>query len=180
MKNREFDIEDAYQIFVLFMQYFWWNFLKHIMYEKGLITEKLLTTSELESACSEDKEKNELFKANDFIFVTIPGALYGCGSYLEKIIEKRLHIPNARQLENLKIKEEILFQLIIDYCNYFNKRFKGPPEDFPLNSIHFAIEWLEAMLKFPEKHQKEWDMWNELINDVIIGGYKSSATFRAL
>jgi hypothetical protein len=172
MKNRKFDIEDAYQIFVLFMQHFWWDFLRYVMAEKGLINEGL-TPEEFDRANSDEQGKSELAEANYFVFNIVTGDPSGCADYLEQIIEKTLNIKSTRKLKNFTISEEILFQLIVDFCIHFNSQFKSYPED----SICFAINWLEDMRKHPEEHKQEWNMWNECIQDVIIEGYKSSANF---
>ena len=177
MKDREFDIEDAYQIFVLFMQHFWWNHLRHIMREKGLINNGL-TPEEFQQASPEEQSKSCVFNAHDFVFSNIPGDPCGCGDYFEKMIERTLNIKNARSLASLSIKERDLMQMIIDFCVYYNNRFEGPPNDYPRNSLSFAIKWLEDMRDSPERHQKEWGMWDEYINDVIIDKYKSAANFR--
>ena len=63
MQNREFSIEESYHIFVFFLMEFWWNFLKDIMFEKGLIT-KGLTSKEIEIASDKDKRKDALYEAN--------------------------------------------------------------------------------------------------------------------
>lgn len=172
MKDREFDIEDAYQIFVLFMQHFWWNHLRHIMIKKGLINEGL-TPEEFEIASSEEQTKSEMFDANDFVFCVVPGDPSGCGDYLERVIERSFNISSSRKIENFKIKEEQLFQLVIDFCHFFNSQFKS----YPKNSMCFAIDWLEEMRKHPQEHKQEWDLWNECIHDVVVDGYKSSANF---
>ena len=177
MKDREFEMEDAYQIFVLFMQCFWWDFLRHIMIKKELVKEGL-TPEKFEAASPEERAKSELFKANDLVFNTIPGDPYGCRYDLEGLIEKRLNVPIGKQQEEIKIKEEDLFQLIIDFCNHFNNKFEGPPNDYPLDAMCFAIDFLEDMRKHPENHQQEWDIWNEIIDDILIRGYKTSALFR--
>ena len=176
MKNREFSIEDAYQIFVFFMPEFWWNFLRGVMLERGLITNGM-TPEELEHASPEEKTKDTLYKANNFVFNTVTGDPSGCDDYIEKIIEERMKIPPKKQHEGLIIKENMLFQLVIDFCNYFSKNFKGPPKGYPKDSLNFAIEWLEDMREHPKNHKKEWDMWNESILDVTKRGQKSSSFF---
>ena len=177
MKDREFEMEDAHQIFILFMQYFWWNFLKHIMIKKGLINDGL-TPEEFETASSEERAKSKLCEANNLVFNVIPGDPYGCRYDLEGLIEKRLNVPIGKQQEEMKIKEQSLFQLVIDFCNYFNNKFEGPSNSYPSDPMHFAIDFLEDMLKHPENHQHGWDIWNEIIDDILIRGYKTSASFK--
>jgi len=179
MKDREFSIEDGYQILICFLPEFWWNFLKGVMLEKGLIKDKMMSPEECERASLEEKIKDNLHDANEFIFDTIPFDQGGCGKYLEEIIEKRMNISPKKQHEGLKIKEDILFQLIIDWCHYFNNKFKSPPgeyspEEYAKDSLDFAIEWLEDMRKHPESHKKEWAMWNKIINEVEEGTQKGS------
>ena len=170
MQNREFSIEEGYQILICFLPEFWWNFLKGVMIEKGLITEGM-TPSELDSASEEDKLKYSICDANEFYLCHIHADLGGVGYYLEDIIEERMHILPKQQHEGLKIKEDVLFQLIIDWCHYFNRNFKGSsqeysPEEYLKDSLSFAVEWLEDMRKHPESHKKEWDIWNKIIEDV--------------
>ena len=57
MKDREFSIEDSYQIFAFFMPEFWWNFLKGVMLERGLISDGM-TPEEHEKASEEEKLKD--------------------------------------------------------------------------------------------------------------------------
>ena len=165
MQDREFSIEDGYQILICFLPEFWWNFLKGIMLERGMITDGM-TPAEYEMASEEDKIKNKTYRANSLVFDTIPFDQGGCGDYLEEIIEKRMNIPPQKQHERLIVKEDILFQLIIDWCHYFRKKFKGPPNDYSKKSLDFAINWLEDVKTRPEKHKKEWDIWNKIIDDV--------------
>ena len=180
MKDREFSIEDAYQIFVFFMPDFWWNFLRGVMLKRGLI--KDLTPEELDRSSEEDKLKYSICDANDFYLCHIHSDLGGIGDYLEDIIEERMHIPPKQQHEGLRVKEDMLFQLVIDWCHYFNRKFKGStqeysPEDSPKDSLQFALDWLEDMRNNPEEHKKEWCIWNEVIFDVIERKQTSSSSF---
>ena len=176
MKDREFSIEDSYQIFAFFMPEFWWNFLKGVMLERGLISDGM-TPEEHEKASEEEKLKDVLYQANDFVFNVVPFDPSGFDDYFETIIEESLNIPPEKQHQGLNIKEKKLFQLAIDFCNFFKRKFKGSPNDFPQESLDFAIEWLEDMRKQPEDHKKEWDIWNEAITDVIERGQKASSFF---
>lgn len=175
MKDREFSIEDGYLILICFLPEFWWNFLKGVMIEKGLITDGM-TPEELELVSEEEKVKNKIYRANDFVFDSITSDLGGCGYYLEDIIEERMHIPPKQQHEGLRIKEDMLFQLVIDWCHYFKKKFEGPPKDYAKDSLDFAIEWLEDMRKHPEDHKK-WGMWNKVIAEVSKGDPKGAQSY---
>ena len=172
MKDREFSVEDAYQIFVFFMPEFWWNFLKEVMFEKGLIT-KDMTPEEHEKLSEEDKKKDDINNANNLVFNVVPCDPNGCGDYLEDIIEDRMHIPPKQQHEGLRIKEDMLFQLVIDFCNYFMKTFQS----YPKTSLNFAVDWLKDMRKYPEDHKKEWGIWNEAIFDVTERNQNCSSSF---
>lgn len=177
MKDREFSIEDGYQILICFLPEFWWNFLKGVMLEKGLITDGM-TPEELEFASAEEKIKDDLYGANSLVFDTIPFDQGGCGDYLEEIIEQRMNISPKKQHEGLIVKEDVLFQLIIDWCHYFNNKFEGPPNGYAKDSLDFAIDWIEDMKNHPEKHKKEWDIWNKIIDDVRKDIHKgSNSTF---
>ena len=176
MQNREFSIEDAYQIFVFFMPEFWWKFLKDIMYKEGLITKGLIP-EEYEKASEKEKLKDVLYQANDFVFNIIPLDPSGCDDYFEKVIEERMGISSKEQHQGLHIKEKKLFQLVIDFCEFFKSKFKGLPNDFPKESLNFAIKWLEDMRKHPKSHINEWNIWNEAISDVIEKGQRASSFF---
>lgn len=175
MKGREFSIEDGYQILICFLPEFWWNFLKGVMLERGMITEGM-TPAEYEMASEEEKIKDDLYGANDFVFNSTSD-LGGCGDYLEDIIEERMHIPPKQQHEGLKIKEDMLFQLVIDWCNYFKKKFEGPPNGYAKDSVDFAIAWLEDMRKNPKDHNKEWELWNKIIKEPRSGGWGPQSDF---
>ena len=171
MKDREFTIEDGYQILICFMPEFWWNCLKGVMIEKGLITDGM-RPEELEQASAEEKVKHKIYRANSFVFDTVTSDLGGCGDYLEDIIEEKLGIPLKKQHEGLRVKEDRLFQLVIDWCHYFKKKFEEPPEDYARDSLDFAIDWLEDMRRHPQQHQKEWDMWEASIENILSGDKK--------
>ena len=177
MQDREFSIEDGYKILICFLPEFWWNFLKAAMIEKGLINEEIMDPEEHEKASLEQKVKDKLHDANDFFLDGVFLDLGGCGDYLEDIIEERMHIPPKQQHEGLRIKEDILFQLVIDWCNYFKKKFEGPPNGYAKDSIDFAIEWLEDMRKNPKDHNKEWKLWNKIIEEPRSGGWGPQSDF---
>ncbi|MDN3508948.1 MAG: hypothetical protein P0S93_02830 [Candidatus Neptunochlamydia sp.] len=42
-----------------------------------------------------------------------------------KIIENRIKIPASQQNDGLVVKEEMLFQLAIDFCKYYEKSLKS-------------------------------------------------------
>ena len=180
MKDREFSIEDAYKILICFLPEFWWNFLKGVMLEKGLIND--MTLEEMNRAPEEDKLKYSICNANEFVLTDIQSDLGGCGYYLEDIIEERMHVPPKQQHEGFRIKEDILFQLVIDWCHYFNRKFRGSNqkysvEDYPKDSLIFAIEWLEDMRKNPKDHNKEWELWDKIIEEPRSGGWGPQSDF---
>lgn len=168
MKSREFSVEDAYQIFMSFLSSFWYDFLKHKMADKGLVSRKLLLQKELKKLASKELEKANLYDANDFV---LNDALLYPGRYAEDLkylLEKKFQISNNANLESLRIKEEVLFQIIIDFCVLYNNSFNNPAESFPKDGMSFAINWLEDMRKCPEVHKKEWALWNRAIDDQVI------------
>jgi hypothetical protein len=166
--KREFQIEKGFQIVVFFLMDFWWKFLKEVMINKNLIDLKEMTPKERESASKEDKAKDDLHYDNSIVFTTILGDPVGPGSDFEKVIEQRMHIPPSKQHDGLIVKEEMLFQLTIDFCNYFNRTYQKQGKD----SLRFAINWLEDMRKHPEKHKTEWEMWEKTIEYVYSPGQK--------
>lgn len=174
MKDREFSIEESYHIFVFFLMDFWWSFFKELLFKKKLITEQM-TSKELELASSEKKIKHIAYESYEFVFHTLPGLPCGCSKHFEKLVEKRLSISTKEQsyLDNLIIKEKTLFQIIIDFPSYIVKEFKG----FPKEPLNFVIEWFEDMRKHPEKHEKEWKIWDKAILDITKHGYRSNVAF---
>ena len=174
MQNREFSIEDGYQIFVLFLMDFWWRFFKKLLFKKKIIMEQM-TSKELEFASPEKKDKHLAYEAYEFLFDTLPGLPCGCSKHFEKLVEKRLGISTKEQSyrDNLIIKEKTLFQIIIDFSPYVIKEFKG----FPAEPLNFVIEWFEDMRNHPKHHEKEWDIWNKVILNITKNGYRSNAAF---
>lgn len=174
IKSREFSIEESYHIFIFFLMDFWWNFFKELLLKKKLITEQM-TSKELEFASPEKKSKHVAYESYDFVFDTLPGLPCGCSNHFEKLIEKNLKVYNKEWLHrgDLMIKEENLFQIVINFFHYVGKEFKGFPEE-PLN---FVIEWFEDMIKHPETHEEEWKIWNKAILNITKHGYRSSVPF---
>jgi hypothetical protein len=173
MKNMKdsISIEDSFQIIMLFLQNFWDDFLRKKMVQKGLIDSELHSTKKPDRAVPKT-DKNKLHELNDFFFLIV---CIGTSSsdYFEDIIEQRMHIPAIEQHQKLQITENMLFQLTIDFCVHFNKRFQKEGHD----SLRFAIDWLEDMRKHPEKHITEWKIWNKATVDVIGKGKKSLGFF---
>jgi len=171
--NREFPVEKGFQVVVFFLMDFWHDFLKGQMVKKGIINEKLLTPEELDSASSEDKIKDAIHDGNDFVFSIVCGDPAGPGKYFEEIVEKSTKISPKKQHQGWIVKEELLFQFTIDFCDFFNRKFEEYGEKCKRkNSLSFAINWLEDMRKHPEKHKTEWDMWEKTIEYVYSPGNK--------
>lgn len=85
-----------------------------------------------------------------------------------------MNIPPIQQHHGLIVNEDLLFQLAIDFCRYFNNKFEGYGEECKRRgSLNFTINWLEDMKKNPKKHQKEWDMWGKTIEYVYSPGDKN-------
>ena len=164
-------IEDSFQSIMLFFQDFWDSFLRERMVQEGLIDPEL-PDNRSRAELVPKSAKLELHEDNDFFFL---GVCIGTSSsdYFEEIIEKRMNIPAIEQHRGLKITKKMLFQLAIDFCDYFNKRFQQEGRD----SLRFAINWLEDMRNHPQKHKTEWNIWNKTIIDVIDNGQKSLGFF---
>lgn len=166
--KKEFAIEKGFQIVVFFLMDFWENFLKKEMVDKGLINQKKLNPKELESVTSKEKEKDDLHDDCHFVFATVCGDPAGPGSYFEEIIQQRMNIPPYKQHDGLIVEEDMLFQLAIDFCLYFNKKF----EEYGKNSLNFAIKCLEDMRESPQLHKEEWNIWEKTIEYVYSPGNK--------
>ena len=171
--KREFPIESAFQIVIFFLMDFWQSFLKEKMLTEGLIIKDGLNPHELKIASQEEIYKNSVLSGNEFVFCTVCGDPAGPSEYFEKIVEKRMLIPAAEQHQGIKIKEDILFQLTIDFCNYFKTQFEEYGEEYSRKgSLDFAIDWLEDMQTNPGKHQKEWRKWEKTVEYVLSPGDK--------
>lgn len=134
----------------------------------GLINPKKMTPQELESATAEDKVKDNLHYDNGVVFTTILGDPAGPGNDFQKVIEQRMNTPPMKQHDGLIVREDMLFQLAIDFCEYFNKRYLEQGKD----SLRFAINWLEDMRKNPQDHKTEWNIWEKTIEYVYSPGDK--------
>ena len=105
-------IEDGFQVVMLFAQMFWYHSLK-------ARAVKLLSA--------------DIIKDNDFFFLCVcDGTSY---DYFEIVIEKKLGISKKEQHQGLKVSEEVLFQLTIDLCHFFNQRFLDKGKD----SLHLHL-----------------------------------------
>lgn len=169
-KDREFSITDGYQIVMIFLTTFWWYFLKYIMVERGLINSK--DVSENAHLPLKEELKNTLHDANNFFFICVCDGR--SDDYFSDILEKKWKIPFLEQ-SKIIAKENSLFQLAIDFCERFSKgyeKYRGIEDP-----IRFAINWLKDMRTHPEKHKKEWEMWNKTIIDVTEKGQKSLGFF---
>ena len=169
--KREFSIEDGFQIVMLFLTDFWWNFIKKKMIKKELINLEELNPEKQKTISSEEKIKNDLHADNNFFFLFVCDGT--SDEYFEKVIEQTMQIPPMKQHDGLIVKENVLFQLAIDFCENFNKRFLKEGRD----SLRFAIDWLEDMRNHQEKHKIAWDIWNQVVTDVTEHGQKSIGFF---
>jgi len=168
MLSRKFPIEKGFQLVVFFLVQFWWEFLKKMMVDKGLIYQEGMTPQEIKFASKEDRKKNDLHFCNEFVFITICSDPAGPGSYFKEIIQKKLNILPIDQVYGLILEEAVLFQLTIDFCNHFNRNYQKEGKD----PLRFAIDWLEDMQANPGKHQKEWGIWEETVEYVLSPGEK--------
>ena len=171
--KREFLIEKGFQVVVFFLVEFWTSFLKETMINKGIINEDELTPAEFVKASMKDQAKSSILSGNDFVFCIVCGDPVGPGSYFEEVIQHRMNILPLKQHDGLIIEEDMLFQLTIDFCSYFNTKFEEYGEDCKRRgSLCFAIDWLEDMRNHPEKHKTEWDIWEKTIEYVYSPGEK--------
>jgi len=171
--KREFQIEKGFQIVIFFLVEFWHSFLKETMINKCIIGEEELAPAEFEKASIKDQEKSSILSGNNFVFYTVCGDPAGPGSYFKEVIEQRMNIPPTHQHQELILNEDMLFQLAIDFCSYFNTKFEEYGEECKRRgSLCFAINWLEDMRKHPDRHQTEWNMWEKTIECVYSPGGK--------
>lgn len=142
------------------------------MVKKALINPSRISAQNLKLASEEEKAKDLLYEDVGFFFLVVCDGS-SADKYFEEVIEKRMKISPPEQHQGLFVGKDMLFQLAIDFCEYFNVRFQGEGRDSP----RFAINWLKDMRKHPEKHQIEWDMWNRVVIGVTEHGEKSLGFF---
>lgn len=170
--KRDFPVEKGFQIVIFFLVEFWDSFLKEVMINKSIINEGELSPTEFERASIKEQEKPSTLSGNNFVFYTVCGDPAGPGNYFKEVIERRTNIPPIQQ-QGLTLDEDILFQLAIDFCDYFNTKFEEYGEECKRRgSLCFAINWLEDMRKNPDKHQIEWNIWDKTIEYVLSPGDK--------
>jgi hypothetical protein len=169
LMEKFFSIEDGYQIVMLFLQAFWFKFLKQKMIAANLIYEDFGIKTEI-APTAEQQSKNTLHDRNWYFFAIVCDGT--SSDYFEKVIEDRLHIPPIKQ-SGIQVTEELLFQLMIGFCEFVNERFAATMKD----SLKFAIDWLENMRKHPEEHRVEWKLWNDVVIDVREHGARSMGFF---
>ncbi len=171
--KRQFQIEQGFQIVIFFLVELWRSFLKETMVNKGIITDEELAPEKFEKASMKDQEKSSILSGNNFVFYTVCGDPAGPGSYFKEVVERRMSIPSTQQCHELTLDEDMLFQLAIDFCGYFNAKFEEYGEECKRRgSLCFAIDWLEDMRKRPDRHQIEWKIWEKTIEYVYSPGKK--------
>jgi hypothetical protein len=171
--KREFPIEKGFQIVIFFLVELWRSFLKETMLNKGIISEEELSPEEFEKASMKDQEKSSILSGNNFVFYTVCEDPAGPGSYFKEVVEKRMNIPSSQQYQERNFDEDMLFQLAIDFCSYFNAKFEEYGEECKRRgSLCFAINWLEDMKKRPDRHRTEWKIWEKTIEYVYSPGDK--------
>lgn len=171
--KRQFPIEKGFQIVIFFLSDLWHSFLKDVMVQNGIVNNDELSAEELTSASHEEKKKNGVLSGNNFVFYIVCGDPAGPGDYFEKVVEKRLNISPGVQRQGITVKEHVLFELAIDFCSYFNTKFDAYGDDYSRKgSLSYAIGWLEDMRNHPERHEKEWKLWDKTIDYVNSPGDK--------
>jgi hypothetical protein len=93
--KRTLSIEDGFQIVMLFLQIFWFEFLKYKMISKKLIHEDFTNKMDPE-ASAEEQRKNTLHDQNWYFFAIISDGT--SADYFEKVIEDTLQIPLIKQM----------------------------------------------------------------------------------
>ena len=121
--DRKISIEDGFQVAMIFLEPSLWNIVKKNMVEKGFIKPERISPENLKLASEEDKLKDKLHEDNGFFFLVVCNGS-SSDKYFEAVIEQRMKIPPLNQHDGLIVKEDVLFQLAIDFCEYFNKRFQ--------------------------------------------------------
>lgn len=173
-KGRELHIEDAYQIFMNFLGMFWWEALRPKMIKEELITTENNHLSMIEKYPPKKKEKAFLYLLNSEIFSSIGSRPLNCTNNFKDLILKMHLMESDEGVEDLQISEENLFQLVIDFCRFWNERWHKHPDAkiFAINPIpfpvSFGINMLEEMRKCPESYQEAWKVWNRVIDARII------------
>ncbi|WP_420421824.1 hypothetical protein [Simkania sp.] len=167
MKADTISIENGFQIIMLFLQRLWWNILQEKVHHESSVLSQNRTPS-----LKEGETQNGLIEDNELFFLIV---CIGSSSddYFETVVERRFNIPPMQQHDGLTLKEELLFQLAIDFCSYFNERFQENGKD----SLRLAINCLKNMQKHPQKYKTEWNIWNKIVIDVTQHGAKSLGSF---
>lgn len=164
-------IEDGYQIVMLYLTDLWIKVIKNQMIKNGSINSKISQTKDDKGFFRRDTLKDQVHFDSDFFFIIVSDGT--SDNYFEEVIEKRMGIPPTEQHKGLNVSEDQVFQLCIDFCEFFNERFLKEGRD----SLRFAIDWLKDMRENPDDHKKEWEMWNQVVVDVTEKGAKSLGFF---
>ena len=171
--KRNFQLEKGFQIVIFFLMEFWHSFLKEMMVNRGIISNEELTPEEFDKASIKDQERSSILSGNNFVFYTVCGDPAGPGSYFKDVIEKKMNLPPSQLDHKLTFDEDMLFQLAIDFCSYFNTKFEEYGENCKRKgSLSFAINWLEDMRNNPQLHKEEWNIWDKTIEYVNSPGEK--------
>ena len=101
----------------------------------------------------EEEQKSGLYS---FFFIEICST-YDCYAEWNEAIRLVLHVPKEEQ-RTLQLTLPEIFSCVIEFCKIFNERcnFK----------IAYAVDLLESMRKDPESYEKEWAIWQEMVEAI--------------
>lgn len=71
--------------------------------------------------------------------------------------QEAIYISNYDKNDTLT--SEDVFQCAYQFCQIYNKRYKGELQEI--------VNVLGSMKQHPEKYQKEWQIWNDALSDVV-------------
>ena len=131
------------------------------------------TPQEREGLSEEAKEKDDLHFFYMIVFITRMTDPAGPGTEFKEVVQERFNIAPIDQRYGMMFEESTYFQLSIDFVKYFNREYEQRGKDY----LRFAIDWLEDMQAHPEKHQREWEIWEESIKYVLSPPLKKGMIF---
>ena len=143
------------------------------MVSRGLIFPEEATPKEREKLSEKDKEKDDLHFFNMIVFGSHLFESAGPSTEFKEVVQERLHIAPIDQRYGMMFEDSTYFQLAIDFLKYYNREYEQRGKDY----LRFAIDWLEDMRTHPEKHHREWNIWEESIKYVLSPPFKKGMIF---
>jgi hypothetical protein len=71
--------------------------------------------------------------------------------------------------KTLKLSDGQLFSCAIEFCKLHNERWDS--------EIDYAVQFLDSMKKDPDKHRREWDLWETTKTDYMSKRVKFTRNF---